>query len=103
MGGTVWDVKHGGWPRFVETDGLRGLVLVNLTRWKRHRDSQWSDSISNLCRLQAWYELLLKSNQNATILWLDRLNPIIAQLLTPIQKSTILAVLKPMVTCGTPL
>ena len=57
MGGTgFWDVKKGWWPRFVDTDGLGGLVLVNLTRLKRHRDSQWSDSISNLCHLRAWYE-----------------------------------------------
>ena len=95
--------RKAGGHDFVDTDGLSGLLLVNLTRLKRHRDSQWSDQFPTCAIYEhgkngsSVFLFLLKSNQNAIILWLDRLNPIIAQLLTPIQKSTIL-VLKPMVT-----
>ena len=95
--------RKAGGHDFVDTDGLSGLLLVNLTRLKWHRDSQWSDQFPTCAIYEhgkngsSVFLFLLKSNLNAIILWLDRLNPIIAQLLTPIQKSTIL-VLKPMVT-----
>ena len=69
----------------------RRVATISWNRWPERHGTNGSSV----------FLFLLKSNQNATILWLDRLNPIIAQLLTPIQKSTIL-VLKPMVICGTP-